>query len=258
MTKYFSLAPSLAASTLIHLMVLVAASVVVGQRNHFLEPDPISIALLDPSEGKQAIRPSLEEASRTAPAKPRPTKRLPESSFAEPTPRPTVKNDMTKMDETKVPLSSIPQATLESLQDGGSTSGVDNRAGDIGITAGSGNAGNGAGTAIAGSGRGSGTPGLPARAPPLRANRDARPIQTARALYPPMALRMGLEGDVTLSIEVDRDGKVTKAEIIKSGGAGFDEEALKAVKQSRFEPAQRDGQAVAAEFSYVYRFRLQR
>jgi len=51
---------------------------------------------------------------------------------------------------------------------------------------------------------------------------------------------------------------VTKAEITKSGGAGFDEEAVKAVKQSRFEPAQRDGQYVAAEFSYIYRFRLQR
>ena len=69
---------------------------------------------------------------------------------------------------------------------------------------------------------------------------------------------MGLESDVTLRIEVDPEGKVTRAEIIKSGGAGFDEEALKAVKQSRFEPAQRDGQHIPAEFSYVYRFRLQR
>jgi protein TonB len=73
-----------------------------------------------------------------------------------------------------------------------------------------------------------------------------------------MALRMGMESDVMLRIEVDPAGNVTRAEIIKSGGAGFDEEALKAVQQSRFEPAQRDGQNVAAEFSYIYRFRLQR
>ena len=83
-------------------------------------------------------------------------------------------------------------------------------------------------------------------------------MQTARAFYPPMALRMGMESDVTLRIEVDPAGNVTKAEILKSGGGGFDEEALKAVKQSRFEPAQKDGQNVAAEFSYIYRFRLQR
>jgi len=93
---------------------------------------------------------------------------------------------------------------------------------------------------------------------PLRTNREAKPLQTARASYPPMALRMGMESDVMLRIEVDPQGNVTKAEVIKSGGAGFDEEAVKAVKQSRFEPAQRDGQNVAAEFNYVYRFRLQR
>ena len=62
--------------------------------------------------------------------------------------------------------------------------------------------------------------------------------------------------DVTVGIEVDTEGKVTKAEIIKSGGAGFDEEALKAVQQSRFERAQKDGKPVPAEFTYIYRFRL--
>ena len=100
---------------------------------------------------------------------------------------------------------------------------------------------------------------LPAfRRQPLRTNREAKPLQTVRAAYPPMALRMGMEGDVTLRIEVDADGKVTKVEITKSGGGGFDEEALKAVKQSRFEPAQKDGKNVPAEFTYIYRFRLQK
>jgi protein TonB len=73
-----------------------------------------------------------------------------------------------------------------------------------------------------------------------------------------MALRAGLESDVELRIEVDAQGNVTRAEIIKSGGGGFDEEALKAVRQSRFEPAQKDGHNVPAEFTYVYRFRLRR
>jgi periplasmic protein TonB len=69
---------------------------------------------------------------------------------------------------------------------------------------------------------------------------------------------MGLEGDVALKIQIDADGRVTSAEIIKSAGMGFDEEALRSVKQSRFEPAQKDGQNVPAEFTYIYRFRLQR
>ena len=69
---------------------------------------------------------------------------------------------------------------------------------------------------------------------------------------------MGLEGDVTLKIVIDPEGRVTRAETVKSAGSGFDEEAMKAVKQSRFEPAQKDGQTVLAEFTYIYRFRLTR
>jgi protein TonB len=79
-----------------------------------------------------------------------------------------------------------------------------------------------------------------------------------RPVYPPLALKMGMQGDVTLKIIVDPEGNVSRAEIVGSSGAEFDQEALKAVKQSRFEPAQKDGQNVAAEFTYVYRFRLQR
>jgi TonB family protein len=147
--------------------------------------------------------------------------------------------------------------TTSQVEGGGSESGVSTffGRGEAGLMAGSNGGGGGA---VTGLGRGSGAPGLPAQHSIFRANREAKPIQTARATYPAMALRAGLESDVTLKIEVDLQGTVMKAEIIKSGGAGFDEEALKAVKQSRFEPAQRDGQNVPAEFTYVYRFRLQR
>jgi TonB family protein len=129
--------------------------------------------------------------------------------------------------------------------------------GEFGVAPGNGTGVGGGGTAAFGLGRGSGAPGSPGQ-PVLRTNREAKPIQTVRANYPPMALRAGLESDVMLKIEVDAQGNVTKAEITKSGGAGFDEEALKAVKQSRFEPAQNNGQDVLAEFSYVFRFRMQR
>jgi TonB family protein len=128
----------------------------------------------------------------------------------------------------------------------------------IGLAPGTAITGGAGGNATAGLGRDFRASGFPAQAGVLRTNRAAKPIQTARAAYPPMALRAGIEADVQLKIDVDPQGNVIKAEIIKSGGAGFDEEALRAVKQSRFEPAQRDGQNVPAEFTYVYRFRLQR
>jgi TonB family protein len=91
-----------------------------------------------------------------------------------------------------------------------------------------------------------------------RGFQEAQPLQTVKASYPPMALRMGLEGDVALKILVDTEGKVIKAAIIKSAGMGFDEEALKTVKQFRFEPAKKDGKDVASEFTYIYRFRLEK
>jgi periplasmic protein TonB len=160
--------------------------------------------------------------------------------------------------EPERPLSAPTFPSEARIEGGGSEAGAGRlfENGDIGVVPGSGTAGGGGGTAASGLGRGSGAPGLPAM--PLRTNREAKPIRNVRAAYPPMALRAGLESDVSLRIEVDVQGQVTKAEIIKSGGAGFDQEALKAVKQARFEPAQRDGQNVPAEFTYVYRFRLQK
>jgi len=47
-------------------------------------------------------------------------------------------------------------------------------------------------------------------------------------------------------------------EIAKSAGMGFDEEAVRAVKQFRFEPARKDGNNVSSEFTYIYRFRLEK
>ena len=90
-----------------------------------------------------------------------------------------------------------------------------------------------------GAGHGSGVPGIGGYSAPIRTNREAKPVQTVRASYPPMALRMGIEGDVTFKIEVDTEGRVTRADVVKSGGMEFDEEALRAVKLARFEPAQR-------------------
>jgi protein TonB len=166
--------------------------------------------------------------------------------------------------ETKAPAANHPESTPPALpskvdEDGGSAAGIGNSSGgvEIGGVPGTGMGGGGEGTAVAGRGAGAGPPGL-AGSSVLRTSREAKPIQTARAAYPPMALRMGLESDVTLRIEVDTEGKVTKAEITKSGGAGFDEEALKAVKQSRFEPAREEERNVPAEFTYIYRFRLQK
>jgi TonB family protein len=258
MAKEFSLAPSFVASVLVHLAVLALASTLIGQRSHPNERNSISVALLEPAQEEKTIRPAREERRRDGvKATPTPLRQKTVQSDA---PQPsTTQKETVKANESKTaPPPDYMTREPASSETGGSAPGADNRVTGLVVGPGSGNTGNGNGSAIAGLGGGSGAPGLRASVPALRTNREAKPLQTARVSYPPMALRMGLESDVMLKIEVDSDGKVTKAEIIKSGGAGFDEEALKAVKQSRFEPAQRDGQYVTAEFSYIYRFRLQR
>lgn len=272
MTKDSSFASSLLASVLIHLAALVSVSALMGPQSHLATRNLIPISLLEPSQERNTTPERDKDkflARQFEPAAPKPRhaqnpslqiKR--EQAKTEPPPVAKPKEETAKPSESKVsPSPPIERAFPELAHDegGGSAAGAStfSAGADSGVMPGSGTAGGG-GTAVTGLGRGMGAPGLPAPSGPLRTNREAKPIQTVRAAYPPMALRAGLESDVTLRIEVDPNGKVTKAEIIRGGGAGFDDEALKAVQQSRFEPAQKDGQNVPAVFTYVYRFRLQK
>jgi len=255
MTEELRLAPSFLASAFMHLVALLLVSTLVTHQRIYLEQDFVSVRLLDvppeekPTQQREQWLTKRESATTNRLASPAPM-------------TPTTKNEPTGSIDTKAPAQPTPERfpAMTKTEGGGSEAGAGNLSdqGDVGTIPGTGTGGGGGGTAPSGLGHGSGAPGLPAQQPVLRTNREAKPIQTARAVYPPMALRMGLEGDVTLKIEVDPEGKVTKAKIIKNVGAGFDEEALKAVRQSRFEPAQRDGQNVPGEFTFIYRFRLQR
>jgi protein TonB len=263
-------------SLAIHGLVILLGSFLVHQSNlHRREFLPINLVDLPRPEISPPLKKIEAPEAKKTPSPPPPKAEKPKPPPAiektpivkpespAPLPPPIGKEEPTKVVEMK-PAPSAKAETAPSfasgarVEGGGSEAGAGNLfgKGDIGVVPGTGTAGGGGGTASSGLGRGSGAPGLPAA--PLRTNREAKPVQTVRAVYPPIALRMGMEGDVTLRIEVDTEGKVTKAEITKSGGAGFDEEALKAVMQSRFEPAQKDGQNVPAEFTYIYRFRLQR
>jgi len=262
-----------ASSLLIHLMVLALASALVQNQLRRQEYQPIGLVDLPPSVPAASVK-TVEpgtELKKPLPAKSEKIKETKGATQPEivkiekavPAPAALPKDESANAPESiSNPVTrseSPPTPSTARAEGGGSAAGAGNLfgKGDVGVVPGTGTAGGGGDTAAAGLGRGSGAPGLPAQTV-LRTNREAKAIQTVRATYPAMALRAGLESDVTLKIEVDPEGKVTKAEIVKSGGGGFDAEALKAVKQSRFEPAQRDGQNVPAEFTFIYRFRLRR
>jgi TonB family protein len=135
----------------------------------------------------------------------------------------------------------------------------DRTAGDVGggIGGGAGTGqglGNGSGTGAGiGPGTGGGTGGGPYR--PGSGIEPPRLLREVKAVYTDDARRRGLTGDVVLEIVITRDGSVSDVSVTRGLGAGLDERAIAAVRQWRFSPARRGGEAVdvivevAVEFS---------
>jgi protein TonB len=73
--------------------------------------------------------------------------------------------------------------------------------------------------------------------------------------YPPEAKRLGIEGAVRIKIGIDEKGNVVQVKLVERGGHGFDEAAMKAMKQAKFKPAMTsDGRAVPCNIIWTYRF----
>ncbi|NWF88591.1 MAG: energy transducer TonB [Ignavibacteriaceae bacterium] len=79
----------------------------------------------------------------------------------------------------------------------------------------------------------------------------------SKIVYPEIAKRAGVEGKVYILAFVNEHGDVTKAEVIKGLGAGLDEAALGAVKQTKFKPGRQRGVPVKVQVSIPIVFKLQ-
>ena len=75
--------------------------------------------------------------------------------------------------------------------------------------------------------------------------------------YPEIAKRAGIEGKVYVLAFIDENGDVKNVKIIKGIGAGCDEAALDAVKQTKFIPGGQRGKAVKVRVSIPISFKLQ-
>jgi periplasmic protein TonB len=64
------------------------------------------------------------------------------------------------------------------------------------------------------------------------------------------------QGVVSLDIVVGADGRVHNARVVHSLGMGLDEKALETVRQWKFDPAKKDGRAVACAFIIEVDFHL--
>lgn len=72
--------------------------------------------------------------------------------------------------------------------------------------------------------------------------------------YPKALFDSGRDVEVVLTLTIDGEGKVERAEVAVSGGAEFDQAALDAVKQWDFEPATRDGKPVHSKIRVPFHF----
>ena len=90
--------------------------------------------------------------------------------------------------------------------------------------------------------------------PPRFSERDI-----LRALvYPPIALRSGIEGTVYLELFIDRDGNIQRITILRENpeGRGFGEAAVAAFQGLRCTPAEANGIRVAVRYRYPVRFAI--
>jgi protein TonB len=81
---------------------------------------------------------------------------------------------------------------------------------------------------------------------------------TQALVYPPIALRSGIEGRVILELFIDRTGRVQRIAILQENppGRGFGEAAVKAFEGQRCRPAEANGEAVSVRYRYPVTFRI--
>jgi protein TonB len=77
-------------------------------------------------------------------------------------------------------------------------------------------------------------------------------------VYPPIALRSGIEGTVYLELFIDRSGNIRDVTILRENpaGRGFGEAAVNALKGLKATPAEANGAPVAARLRYNYTFKI--
>jgi protein TonB len=87
-------------------------------------------------------------------------------------------------------------------------------------------------------------------------------VTAPRAIYDPdpdyseEARKAKFQGNVILTLIVDQQGRARDIHVSRSLGMGLDEKALETVRTWRFEPARKNGQAVAVQMNIIVSFHL--
>ncbi len=81
-------------------------------------------------------------------------------------------------------------------------------------------------------------------------------LKQVQPVYPRKAKMLRKRGVVTLMLTIDKDGTLIDVEVVKGAGYGFDEESIRAVKESTFIGARKNGRPIACKALLPVRFRL--
>lgn len=82
-----------------------------------------------------------------------------------------------------------------------------------------------------------------------------QPYRRLRPIYPESAERAGAEATVDVQLELDANGEVARAEVVRWAGFGLDESTIETVRQLHFRPAMRDGTPMPIRVLLRYNFR---
>ena len=74
--------------------------------------------------------------------------------------------------------------------------------------------------------------------------------------YPQMAKKAGVEGRVMVQFVVDKTGALTNPVVVRSLGAGCDEEVLRALGKMKFKPGKQRGVPVSVRMTIPITFKL--
>ena len=86
---------------------------------------------------------------------------------------------------------------------------------------------------------------------------DPKPLAPIHPVYPAIAQAAGIEGTVRLNVLIDEKGRVRDVVVIKGvPNTGLDEAAMRAIRDTRFKPAQQRDRPVAVWIEIPINFRL--
>src|SRR5260221_9588556 len=91
---------------------------------------------------------------------------------------------------------------------------------------------------------------------PKDVSQKAKITSKAMPTYTEAARMHNINGRVALTAVLCRSGHVTDIQVVKGLSYGLTEAAIAAAKQVKFEPAQKDGEAVSQTMQFEYGFNL--